>query len=500
MLKHLKYFGLLVFAAFLLRLTNFLLSTYITTPDGASYTTLARKLAAGNFSGFLDPYWSPLFPFVTSFFTFFSDSKEFPGIAASMFFGCLLPITIFFLVKQHYGVKEGYLSGAIAIIYPFLIEASGDITPDHLYIFLICLAILFGWQALKENNLWKFALVGLLLGFSYLTRPEAVIYLIWFSILALLKFSPTSNYKQRLKNILFLFAGFIIPASPYLIYLRVETGVWTISGKFKKHIIGGIFYKPEQEITRTYYIVNVFKTLIFNLDRQHKSFQYLFPPFLMMISALGLFRAKWTTERFQKEFYFLSFFATTVICYAVTVVEVRYLSVTLPILFAWLAKGFFEFRDWLIENFEQPDLSNFLLLKNRFLYGLICVSLVFIYLLPTVSFVQSDDKFAEFHPIEIKKAGVWLKENTPADSSILSDSRVTAFYADKEHEQLSEENSENQVLNTKADFLVIYERSFKSPTEYSAEIEKLAQSGKFEIISNIDNKIGYRASIFRVKK
>lgn len=500
MLKHLKYIGLLVLAAFLLRLAKVWLLNYVINFDGIPYTTLARKLAAGDFYGFLDIYWSPLYPFVVSFFTFFSDSKEFPGIAASLLFSCLLPIAVFFLVKQHYGIQEGYLSAAIAVVYPYLIESSALVVPEPLYFFLISVAVFFGWQALKENSLWKFALVGLLCGLGYLARPEGIIYLIWFSGLTLLKFSPTSNYKLRLKNILVLFAGFLIPASPYLIYLRVETSVWTISGKFIKHIVGGNFNKPGSEITRTYFIVKFFKSLVFNLILEHKNFQYLFPPLLMMISALGLFRSKWNTERIQKEFYFLSFFVATLFCYAISVVEIRYLAVILPILFAWLAKGFFELRDWLLVTFEKPYLNNCLLLKNKFLYGLICVSLVFIYHLPTTSLLQSEKDFYFYQPVEIKQAGLWLKENAPAHSLILSDSKITAYYAEGEHEQLSEENSQNQVLNTKADFLVIYERDFNNPAEFSAEVEKLTQSDKFEMVSNSESQIGYRAAIFRIKK
>lgn len=151
MLKYLKYLSLLVLVAFLLRLINVLFLDYVINPDATAYITLARKLAAGDFFGFLDLYWSPLYPFTVSIFTLFSDSKEFSGIGASLFFSCLLPIAVFFLVKQQYGVKEGYLSAAITVVYPYLIKASVSIVPEPLYILLISVAVFVDWQTLMLN-------------------------------------------------------------------------------------------------------------------------------------------------------------------------------------------------------------------------------------------------------------------------------------------------------------------------------------------------------------
>lgn len=500
MLKHLKYLSLLVFAAFIFRFTTLLLKgEYVINPDGTAYTALARRLAAGDFYGFFDTYWSPLYPFVLSFFVPFTDSPELPGILTSLVFSCLLPIPVFFLVKQHYGIKEGYLSAAITVVYQFLLDTSSVMVPEPIYFFLITCVVLVGWQTLNENKTWKFFLIGLLLGLSYLTRPEGIIYVGWFAVLILLKFFTNSNYKQGLKNILILVLGFLIFALPYLIYLREATGGWTISGKFAKHFIGGNIYNPKHLTSQTNVVVKFFKTLVFNLDRVHEQFIYLYPPLIMMITAIGLFRKKWETERFRKELYFLSFFVVSVACYAVTVVETRYLAVTLPILFAWLAKGFYELREWFFETLVKFYPNGFPLLKNNFFYGLICISLIFVYLLPTAYIEQPADNIWQFNRFEMKEAGLWLKNNVPPHSVVLSSNYTTAFYAGSEHEQMTDQESLIQVKNKKPDYLVMYERDFKNSGEFSTEIEKLRQSDKFEMIYQNEKKSGYEAVIFRVK-
>lgn len=501
MSKHLKHLSLIVLAAFVLRFASFWLTgEYVINPDGAFYMTLARNLAAGDFRGFFDPYWSPLFPFVLSFFVPFSDSPELPGIAASLIFNSLLPIPVFLLAKQHYGIREAYLSAWIAVTFQYFLNSSAFVVSESIYYSLIPLVLFFGWQALKENKPHKFFLVGLLLCLSYLTRPEGFVYFLWFFVLILLKLFFDSEAKQTIKNIVFLVLGFFLLTFPFLIYLRDATEVWTLSGKFTRHFGGGNMYDPQVLKRYNYPSIIFVKTIIFNLDKEHKSLIYLFPPLLMIIAAVGLFRQKWESERIQKELYFLSFFIVTLACYAATVVEIRYLAVVLPVLFVWLAKGFYDWRDWLFETLRNFNSNGLSIVKNNFFYGLICVGLIFVYLLPTAYFIESKNDLHEVYKFEMKEAGLWLKQNALPDSSILSNSYLPVYYAQGKFVQLTDEKTLNQIQSGKADYLIIFERDFSSSEEFRRLNEKLLQSNLVEIIFRTENVNKYNAIVYRIRK
>ncbi len=501
MSKHLKYLSLLILAAFVLRLASFLLSgEYVINPDGASYMMLARNLAGGDFRGFFDPYWSPFFPFLLSFFVPFSDSPELPGIAASLIFNSLLPLPVFLLAKQHYGIREAYLSALITVVYQYFLNSSAFVVSESVYYLLLTFVLFFGWQALNEKKPTKFLIVGVLLGLSYLTRPEGVVYFLWFFPLALLTLFSVSDFKRNLKIILFVFLGFVIFAVPYLIYLHEATGIWTLSGKFTRHFGGGNMYDPEVIGRYKYPIIKFFKTVLFNLDKEHKTLIYLFPPILMMIAAVGLFRQNWNKERIYKELYFLSFFAVTLACYAATVVEIRYLAVILPVLFVWLAKGFCEWRDWFCETLENYNFRRFSIIKNDLFYTIICLSLIFVYLLPTAYFAESKDDMREVYKFEMKQAGLWLKDNAPANSVILSRSFLPAYYAQKKFRQLPDKENFEQIQSKRADYLIVFERDFGSSKDFSRLNEKLRQSDNFQMVFRTENVNKYNAIIYRIIK
>ncbi len=153
--------------------------------------------------------------------------------------------------------------------------------------------------------------------------------------------------------------GFALLATPYLIYIRSTTGSWSISPKFKAHISGTNFsdtvfdknfmptLKPQIPPVRSTGEKGkiLIKSFFRNLQVINRSIPNLFPPFLIIFVGLGLFRAKWNANRLRREMYLLFFCVLTIVCYALTIVEVRYFYVLLPILFGWMACGIVEMED-----------------------------------------------------------------------------------------------------------------------------------------------------------
>jgi len=256
------------------------------------------------------------------------------------------------------------VAATIAIFYPHLLHSTFNLDTGNVYLLLISLSIITFWKGLTADSVKNFFLTGILLGLSYLTRPEAFGYLFFFiPWLGLSKFfSGQKVFSRNLpKNAAILLFGFALMATPYIFYLRSATDTWTISGKFKRHVIGDENFLEKKRaydkaLEAPNYISETGKIFLkitfFNLHSIHKKVPYIFPPFLLIFVGIGLFRTNWTGSRFKREIYLFSFCATTVLGYALSVNNVVYFYVLLPILIGWVARGIVEMAVWWRESFQ----------------------------------------------------------------------------------------------------------------------------------------------------
>nr|MBA3756987.1 glycosyltransferase family 39 protein [Nitrosomonas sp.] len=314
-MKNYRFLVFLLLTSLTMRLSYYFSSDIVMNPDAITYVKLARHLASGDWRLGLDPFWSPLLPILTAIVSVFSDSLVLPISTISIFAGSLAVFVTYYLVKQSYGEREAVIAAVIATFYPSLLNSTIDLETANIYLLLINFALITSWKGLIENSKRNFLITGLLLGLAYLTRPEAFGYLIFFVPLAFSKaFMGQKAFSQNHTKIFLAFLlGFFLLAAPYILYIRSETGYWTISAKFQQHIMGGNFgellhEKPDKSI------LSLVKSVITNFYIFNKSFYNLFPQFLLIPLAIGLFRKPWTIDNYKREIFLLGFCVLTVLC------------------------------------------------------------------------------------------------------------------------------------------------------------------------------------------
>lgn len=494
------------------RFFYYFLDKPIIGPDAAEYVRLARHLAAGEFTEGVNSYWAPLLPLLISVPSFFTNSYLLPTLIISFVTGSLAALAVYYLTKQSYGRRAAVIAAAIAILYPHLLRSTFDFGTENIYLLLISSAIIIFWQALRRNSAKNFLLTGILLGLGYLTRPEAFGYLFFFIPWIVLDkfFSKQKVFSRTLfKNALLLFFGFVLIASPYIFYLRSVTGNWTISEKFAKHVAGDETFSDRKRLyddalKSPHYIFETGKLFIrlilYNLDNIHKKIPYLFPPLLFLIAGVGLFRTKWTSARFKREIYLLSFCVVTVLGYALTVNEVPYFYVLLPVLFGWVARGIVEMENWLRESIHTLPANkrfNF----NAPVFSILLFIFINVYVFPINSFMRSREAAWVWSVYEQRQAGLWLKENSKSSPVVMSADFRPAFYAEGAHVSIPSGSLE-EILSEAAlkqvDFLIIDERNIKDHPQLTGLLNASQNYPNLEIVYQANDQPGYKIVIYRI--
>jgi hypothetical protein len=514
-MKNYRILVFLLLTSLTIRLFCYFSSEIVMGNDAIAYVKLARHLASGDWRLGLDPYWSPLLPILTAIVSVFSDSLVLPISTISIFAGSLAVVVTYYLVKQSYGEREAVIAAVIAAFYPHLLNSTFYFGTEEVYLLLINFALITSWKGLFENSRRNFLVTGLLLGLAYLTRPEAFGYLIFFVPLAFSKaFMGQKAFSQNhTKSFLAILLGFFLLATPYILYIRSETGYWTISTKLQQHVIGGnfgefIFEKPDISKSK----IPLIKSVITNLHTINKVLPLLFPPLLLILLSIGLFRKSWTVDNYKREIFLLVFCAVTVLCYVINVVEVRYFYVLLPILFGWLARGIVEMEDWLLKTFQNLSI-NVQLTSKIPVISILLIILIYFYTLPMNIFMHSEEKAWLYNRYEEKYAGVWLKEYATSASNIMSLDVQPAFYAGGKHipfpfyakgkpVSLPLKNVNDvikEAVSKHVDFLVIDERHFKN-TPLNSLLTEPQNYPELELIYQNTEQKGYKIVIYKVKK
>jgi hypothetical protein len=182
----------------------------LVTWDGAYYVNYFR-----------DTTWQSVFhpgyPVMIELFRLFIPDGVQAAQAVSVAFGALLPIPLFFVARQFMGSLPGLLAAAAVVLNPLVIRFSVLTMTESQFLFLEVLAFLL---FLKRRPF----LFGLASAFAYLTRPEAIVFFLALTLVDVFQ-------RRDVRFLGLLLAGFLALALPYMIYLRVQTGEWTLSAK-----------------------------------------------------------------------------------------------------------------------------------------------------------------------------------------------------------------------------------------------------------------------------
>ncbi len=384
--------------------------------DSASYGFMARDFLKGNFIEGLSQAFHPFYPFLIFLVSFDPAYVEIAGRLVSLFFGTLTLIPIFYLTKEVVDRKTAILSGLFYSFHPYLTTYSGMLLSEATYWGLLTLSIYYFWTGLKNGKIFRAMISGFFLGLAYLTRPEGIGYLFILLIWAVIYGGIKRGWFKKLALIGALILPLFIFTVPYLIHVHRETGQWFISKKaveiqsqFLKLGEGGgienLYSKMTQVATN---IVHNLPFATYHYLRAYHFTLWLFLFFgLIRVRQKGV-REEWYLASFVLlHLFFLSTFHRSTIRFSVPVI---------PISLFWAGAGVFEIQ----RIFQKIGMREPVKWVS---------SLVILFILVQLPQTLRPERR---HREEQKKAGLWLKQNTPEGSIIMGNSPQEAFYAKRE--------------------------------------------------------------------
>ncbi len=398
--------------------------------DGAEYIRHAKEVSAGNWMGGIS---GPVYPVLISLASLFTKDYELAGIWVSVIFGSLLILPVFYLGKVIFNEKVGILSALLATVHPYLYGFSGSVLTESTYYFLLTTSVFFGWQAFKKGRVHLVSLFGLFATLTFLTKPEGIGLIPVFSFWILLV-NPPQDRRSWIKRIgIFVLAVFcfLLFSSVYLIPLKKELGRWAISKKasvtveaFSKDTAGGPVQREVGgfKISVESFFRNPFPLLkevgpgfLASLYR----FQQAFHPILFVLAVIGwigIFRNKPRSD-LKGSFYVFShhlFLLGFVLPFFL--INRRYVSQVVAISLPWAAFGCLEIKNWVSRWGKGVGLEK----KISFALFLALLCGLFI---QGIARTSSDGRLIE------KQAGLWMKENLPQGTKIMSRMPQEDFYS-----------------------------------------------------------------------
>ncbi len=501
-----KTIFLLFFSALIFRLVHCFIyaNEIIPGSDQMQEIMLGRKFASGDFQGVLDTYWAPFYPILIGIASFFIDSPVVPAALVSVLASSLLVPLTYILLLQSYGRREALIAGSIALFFPHLINSVVVVGSENVFIALVLGVLIVTWNALMTGSKMLYLTAGILLGLAYLTRPEAIGYFLYLVLIIIAHsfWRKKAFLKTALPHIAFLLLGFFLFATPYVWYLRNETGIWTVSGKARINTIAGELSTETdsfQPPTANGHIKEFIKYFLVNVVEVQKMFPALFPLLLWLFIGLGLFVSPWGKERLEREIFLILFCLVTIVGYAAAVVQLRYFYVLLPILFGWTARGIVKFAEWLHDTASRQNSETTFLLRPRSI-TVLAIAVIFLYVLPLNFYMRSSDRRWETSGYEERDAGLWLRQNAKTEPYVFSASRRPVFYAEARQLSPATENIEaiiSEIKEQKVDYVFTSERSLKRNTFLKGFDEILRNDSDFELVYEKTPRTGYRICIFK---
>ncbi len=239
--------GVVVFAlfAFALVVRQVVYVAFFT--DSISYLGFARNILDGRHHGigitssrFLYP---PLYPHLVALL---SGGNPDPlhlaeiGRRVSVFAGALTVVPVYVLTRRMFGYRAALIAGLLVTLTPEFLYYSGAVLTESAATLFIAVGLLLLWES-GSNGYTRPVLpvvLGAVLGLAFLTRHASIGFL-FLSIVWIVVGRRRSNDERNRKGltrrfipVILVLAGFTAAVSPQVLYLRSETGIWTLTGNF----------------------------------------------------------------------------------------------------------------------------------------------------------------------------------------------------------------------------------------------------------------------------
>lgn len=493
-------------AALALRLALLLCFEHVISPDGVEYVAHARGLAAGDIANGMSAYWPPLYPALIAFASLVFRDAELAGRVVSVVAGALLVIPAHALARRWYGRRVARVCAALVALHPLLVYYSTVLLTESTYTLFFTCAVVAGWAALTKATARAHASAGALFGACYLLKPEAFFFvpLLLVMLAARRLLMKASLPKTSVLSAGALVAAFAAVASPQLLYIRFQTGAWSLSAKTAGHLLQGARaaggdaspapLSSLQDTTTA--LVRLAKALRF----EYEIFNLIFPTAFVLLVALGLFRRRWARARAAREAYLLAFVAATLAGYAVTLPNIRFLAPLVPVLLVWVSKGVFEFSAWARGTLARFIVGATTRARVKRLTAPLVVALLVASLAPLFVYLMRGDKWGDY--CGQKRAGVWMKSRADAPT-VMSTVPVAAFYAGGRNVAVTYEDDLDTLLararGEGARFVVVNQRDFRHVDALRALLDARAEHAGLRLAQEFAEAPDQRVLVYEVE-
>jgi len=503
--------------------------TPVLNADGSEYVRMAENLATGrglvgNFEG-PETMYTPLFSILTAGVYLFVRHGELAAHLVSLVFGVVLIIPIFLIARTMYGERVAQISALIIALNPLFIKLSGSVFNENVYLFFLLLSIYLGLRCLESPSKTTYALLGLCLGFAYLTRPEAFIYPVCFVIMVCI--TGVWNRKiawQSAMASLLIVGVFVIVALPYVYFLYAHTGhlrlegKWNINYTIANRIRAGMDYvsaaygldandsvagpllDPYHFAAYTPYSQSWREKgrTLFAMAAQNSRPVYdmlwsspIGSPCFVALAVIGLFRKAWNRRRLMQEAVLL-FMAASILFLLTTasLADFRYMLPFVAIASLWVGNGIAELTQW--SRVGRALVHEPLLPTGRVIGITIPVVLLSLMLAIVLFGTRGLYFFAseDANYLDVKQAGMWVRTHSPESSRILCNSTVLTYYAKATAIELPYAPSTDAlkyVRSKNPDLIVLDQRDSRTFPEVQGWLEHGISDPRAELLYKSDN-------------
>lgn len=201
--------------------------------DEASFAFLIKHMVDGTVLSDDSFYvFQPLLPIIAWPVAAVTKNPELAGRLVSILLGSLAVLPAYFLAKDMFGRKAAVASAVLTGLIQPLVLSSGSVMAEVPYAFTVLLGTYVAYRTYKAGSMVMYTLFGLVMGMSYLARPEgAVIFFFWSFFLGIIMLGKGVPLKSAATLLAVSVAAFFILAMPYMALLKSHFGTWQLTGK-----------------------------------------------------------------------------------------------------------------------------------------------------------------------------------------------------------------------------------------------------------------------------